>query len=165
MSRSNGSHIYGPGTEVWGLWSLTASHSRHWYNSPNDTLYLLSSSEKLICPLSKLLILEWSFKFNGLNIIHARNENFDVGLDIRVNITNFLILEQIEHFALFVGFLLLRYATQKKWESLVSGHIKSHIWDLRSQQSSWWWHYTSRKLPSTIQRGQGQGWSWLSLET
>ena len=53
----------------------------------------------------------------------------------------------------------LRSVTQKKWESLVSwlAHIKSHIWDLRSQQSSWWWHYTSRKLPSTILRGRGPG--------
>ena len=45
-------------------------------------------------------------------------------------------------------------------EVRVSGllaHIKSHIWDLRSQQSSWWWHYTSRKLPSTIWRGRGPG--------
>ena len=76
MSRSNGSHIYiySPSTEVWGAGGWQVSHSRHWYNSPNDTsLSSMSPSEKLS-------------KNSEYYSIQARNETFDTWVDIWVNI-------------------------------------------------------------------------------
>ena len=170
MSCSNGSHIYGPGTEVWGLWWLTASHSRHWYNSPNDTS--LSSVFFWETYLNSLFmkdpgigrIIEFEVQRSKYYSYSCTQWNFRCRSWYSGQY-NFLILEQIDILkksrvfcvvCLFSPFEICH--TKEVRVSCLWAH-KSHIWDLRSQQSSWWWHYTSRKLPSTIQRSPGDpGW-------
>ena len=101
--------------------------------------------------------------------VHARNKTFDVGLDIRVNITfwywnckigtNWHFLKKSRVFCVVCLFSPFEICHTKEVRVSCLWAHKSHIRDLRSQQSSWWWHYTSRKLPSTIQWSPGDpGW-------
>ena len=55
---------------------------------PMTLLYLLSSSEKPILTLYLWGVIEFEVQCSKYySYVHARNKTFDVGLDIRVNIT------------------------------------------------------------------------------
>ena len=130
MSRSNGSHIYiySPGTEVWWAGGWQVSHSRHWYNSPNDTsLSSMSPSEKL----RKNSETQWNFRYLSwslgqyhvlINIGHSKSENKNYTLKIFIC-------------------LLLRVSEETR---LIKNYLPSHphsrcdacpMWTLRSRDS------------------------------